>query len=104
MEGQKTEADDGGLAGHKDHQPCEGGIHEAVGMEHDAEHVDAEPGEARDDIAEDRQVHDSAVASDAAPTDMQNNGIPNHNQQGAVFFRVPAPESAPGLVGPNAAE
>src|SRR6185369_6837566 len=40
----------------------------------------------------------------AAPAGMQNNHVPQHDNQRAVFLRIPAPETTPGLIGPNASE
>ena len=73
-------------------------------MQADAEHVHAEPREAGHDVAEDRQVHDAAVAQQVAPANVQDDRVPDHDEQGAVLLRVPAPEPAPGLVGPDAAQ
>ena len=73
-------------------------------MQADAEHVDAEPGEAGDDVAEDRHDHETALANESAPARVQNDRAPEHDEHGAVFLRIPAPEAAPGLVGPDAAE
>ena len=50
------------LAEHESDQPRKRFLHEAVGMQADAEHVDAEPGEAGDDVAEDRHDHEAALA------------------------------------------
>ena len=73
-------------------------------MQADAEHVDAEPGPARDDVADDGEVHQAAFAHEAAPARVQDGRVPEHDEQRAVFLRVPAPEPAPRLIGPDAAE
>ena len=78
-------------------------LHEPVGMQADAEHVDAEPGEARDDVSEDRHDHQSALANESAPARVQNDRAPK-DSTGAFSFRVPTPETSPRLIGPNAAE
>ena len=104
LQRQEAERDDGHLAADEKHEPLEGGIHEAIRVEADAEHVDAEPGKAGDDVAEDSHVRQAAVANHAAPPGMEDNDIPNHDDQSAVFLGVPAPEPAPGLVRPDAAE
>ena len=39
-----------------------------------------------------------------APAGVQDDGIPEHDEERAVFLGVPAPESPPGLVGPDAAQ
>ena len=79
-------------------------IHEAVVVKADAEHVDAEPGEAGDDVAKDGHEHEAAFADDAAPACMEDGGVPDDDHEGAVFLGIPAPESPPGLIGPDAAK
>ena len=71
-------------------------------MEPDAEHIGAKPAPARHNIAKDREGHDSAGAGQATPAGMQDNRVPNHDEEGTIFFWVPAPESAPRLIGPDA--
>ena len=73
-------------------------------MEPHAQHVHAEPGEARDDVAEDGHGHDAALPGEAAPARVQDDGVPEHDEQRPVLLGVPAPEAAPGLVGPDAAQ
>src|SRR5437762_826052 len=104
MQRQQAQPDDQKLAPDKRHQPFEGRIHKAVGVQADAEHVHAEPREARDDIAEYRHGHQAAVPDQSAPARVQNDRVPQHDNERAVLLRVPAPEPAPGLIGPNAAE
>ena len=60
--------------------------------------------QAGDDVAEDRQDHQAALPDQAAPARVQDDRVPEHDEQRAVFLRVPAPEAAPRLVGPDAAE
>src|SRR5207249_6516314 len=50
------------------------------------------------------QVHQAAFPHKTAPAGVQDNDIPKHDDQRAVFFWVPAPESSPGLIGPDAAK
>src|SRR4029077_9309018 len=64
----------------------------------------SKPGETRHHIAEDRHDHESALANKSAPACMQNDGAPENDQDGAIFFRVPTPKSAPRLIGPDPAE
>src|SRR5690242_3352445 len=73
-------------------------------MEADPEHVYTKPGEAGDDVAEHGQVHQSAFSHQAAPAGVQDGCVPEDDEERAVFFRVPTPEAAPGLVGPNSSE
>src|SRR5262245_38417509 len=35
---------------------------------------------------------------------MENDRIPENDKQRAIFFRIPTPKSAPGLIGPDPAE
>src|SRR5581483_6153703 len=102
---KQSQRDQEYLAGHENVvKPAKAGIHETVGVEADAEHVDAEPGEAGDDIAEDGHIHDAAFADHAAPARVQDHGIPDHDEQRAVFLGIPAPETPPRLVSPDAAQ
>src|SRR3954469_3724304 len=73
-------------------------------MEADAEHVGAEPGPAGDDVAADGEGGEASFADQAGPAGVEDQGVPEDDQDRAVFFWIPAPESAPGLVGPDAAE
>ena len=45
------------LTGPKSDQPGKGAVHETVGVQPDAEHVDSKPRPTRDDVAEDRHHH-----------------------------------------------
>ena len=64
-------------------------------MQTDAEHVHAEPGEARDHVPEDRHDHEAALANVAAPARVQDDRAPKHDEHGAVLLRVPTPEASP---------
>src|SRR5438477_3085700 len=101
MQWQKTEADDDELAGDESCEPSSRCVHKTIRVQADTEHVDAKPGEAGHDISEDGQIDQAALAHDSAPARVENQSIPQNNQQGAVFFRVPAPKAAPGLIGPD---
>jgi len=94
----------GKLTDNKSHQPRKFFLHETIRMEPDAEHVHSEPRETRHHIAEDRHDHESALANKSAPACMQNDSAPENDQDGAIFFRVPTPEPAPRLIGPDPAE
>ena len=76
-------------------QPGEGAVHETVGVQSDAEHVHAKPGPARDDIAENRHHHQAALPNESAPAGVEDDGIPENDEERAVFLRIPAPETAP---------
>ena len=95
IERQGGEANDDELTADEGNEPDKGGVHEAVGMETDAEHVDAEPAPARDDVAKNGEGHQSALFHETAPATVQNYGIPKYNDEGAIFFGIPAPEAAP---------
>src|SRR5438046_10735402 len=91
VEGQDAEGDNAKLKGHKSNQPFEGGIHETIGVEADAEHIYSEPGETRYDISEDREVHEPPFANKSTPASMKDQRIPDHDQQRAVLLGVPSP-------------
>src|SRR6266404_7322773 len=74
---EKPEADDRNLRGDEEHHPLEGSIHETVGVQTDAEHIDAEPGETGNDIADNRQVHDTTFTNHPAPTRMEDESVPD---------------------------
>src|SRR5215472_16327964 len=73
-------------------------------MQAHPEHVHTEPRETGDDIAEERHDHQTALPDETTPARMQDDCAPKHNQHGAVFFRIPAPETAPRLIGPDTAK
>ena len=83
------------LADHESDQPWKRFLHETVGMQADAEHVHAEPRETGDDVAEERHDHQAALPDESAPARVQSDCAPKDDQHRAVFFRVPAPETAP---------
>ena len=76
----------------------------AVGVQADAELVDAEPRPGGDDVAADRERRQAAAFHQPAPAGVQHQRVPEHDHQRAVFLRVPAPEAAPRVVGPQAAQ
>lgn len=102
--GESAEGHEDKLGGAESDQPGEGFVHKPVGVEADAEHVDAEPGEGGDDVAEDGHDHEPAAGYHFSPPDVKDQGIPENDHQGAVFLRVPAPKAAPALVRPDAAQ
>ena len=77
---------------------------EAVAVEADAELVGAKPTPGGDDVATERKQGKAPRADPAIPASMQGRGVPEHDHQSAVFLRIPAPEAAPAVVGPQAAE
>ena len=86
---KRAEEDEAELAADKEHQPFERRVGEAVAVQADAEHVHAEPRPARDDVADDGEVHEAAFAHEAAPARVQDGGVPENDEQRAVFLRVP---------------
>ena len=64
-------------------------------METDAEHVHTEPRETGDDVAEERHDHQAALPDKSTPARVQDDRAPEDDQYRAVFFRIPAPETAP---------
>src|SRR6266568_1574435 len=73
-------------------------------MQADTKHVDTEPREAGHNIAEKRHDHQAALPNESAPARVQNDCTPEDDQHRPVFFRVPSPETSPGLVGPDPAK
>ena len=88
----------------KPHEHVKRAFHKSVAVEADAQHICAKPRPRRDHIAEDGQRHEAAVTHQAAQLGVQQEDVPDHDQQRAVFLGVPAPKPPPRLVRPNAAE
>ena len=100
-----AQGDDRELRRGEREQPHRGAaFRRAVGVQADAELVDAEPRPGGDDVAADGERRQAAAFHEAAPAGVQHERVPEHDHQRAVFLRVPAPEAAPGVVGPQAAE
>lgn len=89
------EADQNNLAGDGKHEPIERLVHKTIGMQAHAQHVYTKPREIRDNVAEDRQRHQSALLYQPAPTSVQNDRAPEHNQQRSILLRVPTPKPSP---------
>ena len=83
------------MADIKQHEPVEGRIHKAVAVQADPEHVHAEPGKGRDNVAEEREIHQATLAHNSPPPGVQDERIPDDDQQRAIFLWIPAPETAP---------
>src|SRR2546423_6083616 len=92
------------LADSESDQPWEGAVHETVGMQTDAEHVDAEPRPGCDNVTEDGHNHKPTLPNEPAPAGVQDDRVPQDNEQRAVFFRIPSPKTTPGLIGPDSTE
>ena len=73
-------------------------------MKPHAQQVGAEPRPTGDDVPEDGEVHDAALPDHATPTGVQDERIPQHDDEGPVLLGIPTPESPPRLVGPNTAQ
>ena len=73
-------------------------------MQADAELVGAEPAPGCDDVATDGKQREPAGAQPAIPSRVERGRVPEHDHQGTVLLRIPAPESAPAVVCPEAAE
>ncbi len=94
----------GELADDKGRQPPESRRHETVAVQSDPQHIGAEPAPTGDDIAENGEAHEAALFDQAAPSGVQDDGIPDYDYQCAIFFWIPTPESPPRLIGPNTPE
>src|SRR5271165_6435490 len=73
-------------------------------MQTDTQHVDSEPGQARNDIAKHRQNGDASFTRISAPSRMQNYRVPDHYEKRSVFFWIPTPKAPPRLIGPDTAK
>src|SRR5436190_22133452 len=104
MYGQEADSDYGDLSGDEEHQPFERGVHEAIGVQADAQHVDAKPGETSYDVAENGKVHNSTITNDSTPASMEDQRIPNDDQERTIHFGIPTPKTSPGLIGPDASQ
>jgi len=104
VEWQKTHGHERKLTGAKDNQPRESAFHETVGMQANAQHVDPKPGPARDYVPEDCHDHETSLPNKASPACMEDDGVPQDNEERPVFLRVPTPEATPRLISPDTAE
>ena len=73
-------------------------------MQADAELVGAKPTPGGDDVAPDGKQRKPAGAQPAIPPCVERGCVPEHDHEGPVLLRVPAPEAAPAVVGPEAAQ
>src|SRR5206468_756380 len=92
------------LRRHENRKCPESRVGEAVAVQTNAKHVRAEPAPARDDVARDGEAHEPALLDHAAPTRMEDDRVPDHDEQCSVLLRIPAPEATPGLIRPDAAQ
>ena len=74
---------------------------EAVVMQAHAEEVHMPPGKHHDAGGEHRCQMQAPFPDEAAEAGMQDDEGPDDNEQGTVFLRIPTPEAAPGVVGPD---
>jgi len=77
---------------------------EAVGMEADIQEIDAEPREGDDDVEEGEGRVERVGGELVSDFAVMGPDEPENDEEGSVFFGVPTPETAPGLVGPDTAE
>lgn len=73
-----SEEDEKELQNPESREVLEGGIHETVGMQPDAEHVRSHPRPARYDVSENSHGHDAAGFGESAPASMQDDDVPEH--------------------------
>src|SRR5438309_228103 len=104
MSRQQSEGDDEELAHVEPNEPFERGLRETVGVQADFEHVHTKPGPARDNVADDGAVDQATLTDHPAPAQVQDERVPKHDDERAVFLRVPTPEAAPRLVRPDATQ
>lgn len=85
-------------------ESLEDGVVEAVAMETDTELIGTEPGPAGDDVTADGEEGEAAVGDHFVPAGVEEDGIPENDHEGSIFFGVPTPEAAPAIVTPETAE
>src|SRR6516165_2036530 len=73
-------------------------------MQPDTEHINSKPRQAGDDIAKYGQHRDAPFVGVTTPASVQNDRVPNHDEERSVFLWIPTPEAPPGLIGPNTAK
>ena len=73
-------------------------------MQADAKHINPEPGQTEHDVAKNTHHGKSTFANQATPAGVKNDGVPHYDKKRAVLLRIPSPESAPRLIGPDSAE
>src|SRR5579862_4306226 len=104
LQRREGESDGDDLGDREKHQAQGDAAREPVGMQAHAELVDPEPGPAHHDVSEDGQDRDAPGPRQSPPASMQEQRVPQHDHQGPVLLGVPAPEAAPGIIGPEPAE
>src|SRR5512133_137489 len=104
LERQKSDPDDNCLTDIEHHLPLKSGIHKAVRMQANPQHIYPEPREGGHDVAENREIHNPPIPNESSPARVENNGVPKDDEQCSVLLGIPAPESAPGLIGPDATQ
>src|SRR6516164_8224438 len=104
LQGNATEPNNHELTHNEGQQGPERLIHKAVRMQTHTEHVDTKPRQTGHHVSEYRHEGCFAVSRVTPPPCVQNNRIPQNYKKCSIFFRVPAPETAPGLIRPNATQ
>ena len=73
-------------------------------MQANSQFVDTKPGPNHRNVTRGGQHRKSSFPDHAPPARVQNQRIPNDNDERTIFFRVPAPKSAPGVISPEASQ
>ena len=92
------------MAGHEAGEQHQHAAGETIAVQADAELVGAKPTPGGDDVAPDGKQRKPAGAQPAIPPGVERGRVPEHDHQGAVLLWIPAPEAAPAVVSPEAAE
>jgi len=85
----------------ENHQRHERALHETVTVQADAERFSRRTTTSRHHVAADSQRHLRAFGAQFPPARVQANRHQSTMSSAPFFLRVPAPEAAPALVGPN---
>ena len=89
------QSDHNNLGNNKGHQWVESLVHKAVRVKPDAKHVGTKPRPSSDYISKDGQARNSPDPGNTGPSGVENDCIPDDNQQSTIFFGIPTPKSTP---------
>jgi competence protein ComEC len=77
---------------------------EAVTVQPDPQLIGAKPAPGGDDVATDGEQGKATRTNPAIPAGVKDRRVPEHDHERSVLFGIPAPEAAPTVVGPQAAQ
>ena len=91
----KADRDDHDLADPEEQQRTSNTLGEPVRMQTDPQFIHAEPGPSGNDVSAHRQQGQAPLADHPRPIGVENQGVPQYDDQCPVFFGIPAPKTAP---------